>query len=126
VAEDNPTNQKVVGRLLGKLDCQVEFADDGEIAVQCVRNATVPFDIIFMDCHMPNMDGYDATRAIRELPGSMGMLPIVALTAASSQEDIDNCIDSGMNAHLAKPARKKALQEAIGQWVNSDVEMSLS
>ncbi len=126
VVEDNPTNQKVVCSLLKKLDCQVEVAEDGIIAVECVRAATVPFDLIFMDCHMPNMDGYDATRAIRNLPGSAGQLPIVALTAASSQGDIDRSIAAGMNAHLTKPARKKALQEAIEQWAGVEAEMSLS
>ncbi len=124
VAEDNLTNQKVVCRLLGKLNCLVEVADDGEIAVECIRRSEVPFDIVFMDCHMPNMDGYDAAKAIRNLPGDLGQLPIVALTAASPSEDIEKSLESGMNDHLTKPARKKALQTVIEQLVSKKVEVS--
>ncbi len=116
VAEDNPTNQKVISRMLTKLGCEVDVVDDGELALEQMRNSAGVYALILMDCHMPNLDGYEATLAIRKLPGALGSLPILALTAASSQEDIEKSAAAGMNAHLTKPARKKIIVEALEKW----------
>ena len=102
--------------MLSKLGCEVDVVDDGLLAVDRVRQSNGIYALVFMDCHMPNMDGYEATRAIRKLSGTLGTVPILALTAASSEEDIERSLASGMDEHLTKPARKKRLQEALEKW----------
>ncbi len=116
VVEDNFLNQKVACTHLEKLGCEIQVAKDGKEGVELVQAAATPFDLVFMDCHMPVMDGYAATRAIRNLPGSTGRVPIVALTAASTQADIDMSFQSGMNDHITKPARRTSLLEALERW----------
>ena len=114
VAEDNPANQKVAEMLLGQLGCEVEFADNGRLALDRLRQ-NPHFDAILMDCQMPQMDGYETTRRIRagEVPGLDPDLPIVALTAYAMKGDRDKCLAAGMSEYLTKPLRVANLSEVL-------------
>lgn len=111
VAEDNLVNQRVVRGLLEKLGCAVEVVSDGRRAVEIVKRQT--FDVVFMDCQMPELDGLEASRIIRE---SNLRLPIVALTAGVMEGDRERCIDAGMNDFLSKPVRLEDLERALQAW----------
>ena len=116
LVEDNPINQGVAKAMLGKLGLQWQLANDGAEAVERVRETV--FDLVLMDCQMPVMDGYQATAAIRALPGGRGLnLPIVALTANAMQGDEQICLDAGMNAFLAKPYTLTALHATLAGWL---------
>ncbi len=115
VVDDNPINLKVAARILERLGCHVTTAVDGRQAVELVR--TVPFRLVFMDCMMPEMDGFEATRAIRTLGGHRGSVPIVAVTANAMAGDRERCLDAGMNDYLAKPIRPDGLRVAVERWI---------
>lgn len=113
VAEDNRINQNVMLALLKKLGfTRIDLAQDGEEAlIKATQNV---YDLILMDCLMPNRDGYEATRELRR----RGLtLPIVAITANVSDEDVEECIAAGMNGHLHKPISHEALAEAMNRWL---------
>jgi hypothetical protein len=101
LAEDNVVNQKVTAALLTRLGHHVCVAEDGIEALKAVQ--TEHFDAILMDVQMPNMDGLEATRAIRDLPDGKGRLPIIAMTAGSAEEDAERCLAAGMDGHVGKP-----------------------
>ena len=105
VAEDNAVNRMVIKGLLGKLSINPELVDNGLLAFDMVRKAAQPYDVILMDCEMPEMDGFEATRSIREfeLQRNIHSTPIVALTAHALQEHRDAVFASGMNYYLSKP-----------------------
>jgi PAS domain S-box-containing protein len=105
VADDNSVNQMVAVRLLERLGCRCDVAGNGAEAVQMASR--LPYDLIFMDCHMPEMDGFEATLAIRRREHELGLeaTPIVALTASVLQEDRDRCASAGMNDILGKPVQ---------------------
>jgi len=111
VAEDNPVNQKVASALLARLGCRVEVAASGAEAVQKVRQ--LAYDLVLMDCQMPEMDGFAATREIRRLDGAASRVPIVALTAAAMPEDRERCFASGMDGYLSKPIRREQLRDCL-------------
>lgn len=113
VAEDHPINQKFVGMLLQKLGHQVTFADNGLEAYEQAR--THQFDLILMDVHMPEMDGIESTRQIRQLPAPHGEVPIIALSADVMNEAKDKAIAAGMNAFISKPVQKKELELSMLQ-----------
>jgi signal transduction histidine kinase/ActR/RegA family two-component response regulator len=119
VVEDNPVNQKVTLALLQKLGFEVDSADNGEEAIQSVQQNHRGYDVILMDCQMPLMDGYEATRRIREWEYGNGQagVPIIALTADVSLETEQLCRDTGMNDYLAKPVRRETLREVLSRWV---------
>lgn len=121
VVEDNPVNQKVVQHILGKLDCDVDLADDGVRAVDKVQG-NPRYDIILMDCQMPEMDGYEATRRIRELEEEKAQTPIVALTANAMDGDRQRCLDAGMDDYMSKPATSAQISEMIGKWTMESAE----
>ncbi|MDP3152001.1 MAG: ATP-binding protein [Archangium sp.] len=108
VVEDNRVNQVVVVRLLQKLGHQVMVADDGERALELATSHE--FDVVLMDCHMPVMDGYEATRCLR---GRGLTTPIFALTAAVTNEDRERCLEAGMTGVLSKPIRVERLAEVL-------------
>ncbi len=111
LAEDNPTNQRLAKILLKKLGCQVDLANDGEQAVTLALANS--YDVIFMDCQMPGMDGFEATEAIRNVRLSP---PIVALTANAMIGDRQRCLDVGMDDYLTKPVSLNELARAVKQW----------
>jgi CheY-like chemotaxis protein len=112
LAEDNPVNQKVATNLLMKLGAKVELAGNGSEVMTLVE--TSPFDLILMDCHMPEMDGYEATQAIRaKESGTERHIPIVAMTANAMQGDRETCLAAGMDEYTTKPVRAGELVAAI-------------
>ena len=115
LAEDNPVNLRVAVRFLQKLGCDIVSAVDGRDAIEQFRT-NGPFDVVLMDCHMPVMDGYDATRAIRTLEAEerSGRVPIIALTANAFEEDRTRCFAAGMDDFLAKPYSATQLEAVLG------------
>ncbi|GAA0838920.1 ATP-binding protein [Marinobacter szutsaonensis] len=118
VVEDNPVNQRVASAMLTRLGFRTDTAANGEEAVNIVQRNHTGYDLILMDCQMPVMDGYEATRRIREWERSNGQqgIPIIALTADVLPATESICLGSGMNDFLAKPVRKENLQEVLGRW----------
>ena len=117
LVEDNPVNQKVAVVTLQRMGFEVEVAGNGRQAVEAV--AASAFDLVLMDCQMPEMDGFEATRLIRAQEDAEGRphLPIVALTANASEDDRRTCIDAGMDDYVAKPFRQEALREVLDRWL---------
>lgn len=113
VAEDNPVNQMVVASLLRKYGCTVDVVADGQAAVRAC--AAVRYDLVLMDCMMPIMDGYEATRTLRAVPGDP-RLPIVALTARTLDGERDRCLAAGMDDYLTKPIEGPRLRDAVERW----------
>jgi two-component system sensor histidine kinase/response regulator len=117
LAEDNPVNQKVAVRLLEKLDYRVEVVVDGRAAVAAWQ--TGAFDLILMDCQMPEMDGYAATREIRRLEAGQRHIPIVALTAHAMRGDEEKCRAAGMDDYLTKPIDRIKLDACLNRLLPS-------
>ena len=114
LAEDNPFNQRVAAGMLKKLGCQVSLVVDGSQALDLLRKEE--FDLIFMDCQMPEMDGYEASRRIREFPGAVAGIPIIALTANAFREDRDACLAAGMDDFMTKPVKLDQLELTLAKW----------
>ena len=115
VAEDNRVNQKVAMRLLEKAGHHVDVVANGREAVAALDD--VAYDLVFMDCQMPDMDGFEATRAIRaEEAGTPRHIPIVALTANAMQGDRERCLAAGMDDYIAKPVTTQTLAAALERW----------
>jgi PAS domain S-box-containing protein len=113
LAEDNPVNQKLAMRLLQRLGAEVQVASNGVEALQALRESD--FDAVLMDCQMPHMDGYEATRRLRgpEERVRNPQIPVIALTAHALATDRTKCLTAGMNDYLTKPINPKHLQEAL-------------
>ena len=120
VAEDNLVNQKVAVCMLEKLGHTALVANDGLEAVEKWR--TGEFSLIFMDCQMPEMSGYEATEEIRRLEQGGGHTPIVALTAHAMKGDRQRCLDSGMDDYLSKPVSLDQLRVCVDRWLALQVE----
>ena len=115
LVEDNPVNQTVIEAMLRSLGFTVSVATDGAQAVRSAEGSE--FEVILMDCRLPIIDGYEATRQIRNLPGR-GNVPIIALTANALQGDRETCLSAGMNDYLAKPFKRNDLQQILQRWVS--------
>ncbi len=117
LAEDNPTNQLLARTILKKIGYQVDAVANGKEALDALGAAS--YDLILMDCQMPEMDGYEATRRIRK--GDQGLpnphLPVIAMTANAMQGDREKCLEAGMNDYIAKPVNPKALAETLERWL---------
>lgn len=116
-AEDNRTNRLVLSKMIADLDLELTFAEDGEQAVDAFRR--IQPDLVFMDISMPRMDGREATRAIRQLPGG-AQVAIVALTAHAMDGDEDDILAAGLDHYLTKPLRKPLLVEMINRYLPED------
>jgi CheY-like chemotaxis protein/HPt (histidine-containing phosphotransfer) domain-containing protein len=119
LVEDNPVNQEVANALLGRFGCRVTIAGGGEEGVTAAISA--PFDVVLMDCQMPDIDGYEATRRIRawELRrGAEGKprIPIIALTANAMRGSREVCLEAGMDDFISKPFNRAALKEMLERW----------
>jgi CheY-like chemotaxis protein len=118
VVEDVDINREIVGVLLESTGIQIEYAFNGEQAVQMFSDASGRYDMIFMDVQMPGMDGITATRLIRELgKAESKSIPIVAMTANVFRDDIDRCIEAGMNDHLSKPLDYNQIIAKLRQYL---------
>ena len=115
VVEDNVVNQKVAKRLLEKLGCRVDLAANGKEALEMFER--MPFDAIFMDCQMPEMDGFEATRVIRSRQGEGSRIPVIAMTAGVMAEERERCVTAGMDDFIPKPVAAAALRKAVMRWI---------
>ncbi len=116
LVEDNPVNRTLTQRLLEKLGCNVMTANDGEAASSLWQ--WHPFDLIFMDCIMPRLDGFEATRRLRQWEQLQGRqrVPIVALTASAMEKDEERCREAGMDSFVAKPVNIEMLRAVLEQY----------
>ncbi|NOI27709.1 ATP-binding protein [Vibrio coralliilyticus] len=115
VVEDTRVNQQVIQVMLNLLGLEVDIANNGVEALEyCQQNEV---DAILMDCHMPVMDGYEATQKIRQLEGWAAYVPIIAVTANVIKEDRERCFEIGMNGFLSKPVKPKEIEEALIDYV---------
>lgn len=114
VAEDHIPNQKVILAMLKKMGYQAEVAANGQEAVQSLKNLN--FDLVLMDCQMPEKDGYQATREIRQARASYSCVPIIALTAEAMHGAKEKCLQAGMDDYLSKPLRAQDLADILSKW----------
>jgi CheY-like chemotaxis protein len=125
VAEDNPVNQLLIKRMFAKLGHRIDLAANGREAVTMATD--LQYDIIFMDCSMPEMDGYAATAELRARePAGSRRIPIIALTANAMSEDRKRSMEAGMDDHLSKPVSLEDLVGALQRWVPSAGEDAMS
>jgi CheY-like chemotaxis protein len=117
LAEDNLVNQKVATRVLEKLDYRVDVVGNGRAAVDAWQQGN--YDLILMDCQMPELDGYEATREIRRLENGTRHIPIVALTAHAMKGDDLECIEAGMDDYLSKPIDRNRLEKCLARHLAS-------
>ncbi|MBF0264168.1 MAG: response regulator [Gammaproteobacteria bacterium] len=118
VVEDNRINQKVAGGILKKFGIQADFAENGQDALSLLRD--IKYDLILMDCQMPVMDGYEASRQIRSKDSQVvdHNIPIVAMTANAMKGDREKCLAAGMNDYIAKPVKQEVLLRTLVKWLN--------
>ncbi len=117
LAEDNPVNQKVALLLLKSLGFKADIANNGVEAVEAVSQQV--YDVVLMDMQMPEMDGLEATRAIRQQAANAQVPWIIAMTANVMEDDQKACFAAGMNDYLSKPIRPQLLGEALERWQNT-------
>jgi PAS domain S-box-containing protein len=120
LAEDNPVNRKLAGFMLTKAGYQLSVVENGEDAVEAYTSRPDTFDLIFMDIQMPKMNGFEATRIIREKEkqagGKNGHIPIIAMTAQSMKGDREKCLDAGMDDYIAKPIKREVVFGMVKKW----------
>ncbi len=119
VVDDSAVNQRVATRMLENMGHRVDVASNGREAVVAVQNEC--YAAVLMDCQMPEMDGFEATMAIRRLEGSGKRIPIIAMTAGAMKGDEEKCIASGMDAYISKPVDPDRLSEILRPWVDADI-----
>ena len=116
VAEDNLVNQRVAARTLEKFGCRVDVVTNGLEAVEAAGR--IAYHCIFMDCQMPEMDGYEAVTEIRRHEAQTGAhVPIIAMTANAMEGDRDRCLAAGMDDYVAKPVQPRTLRATLERWV---------
>jgi CheY-like chemotaxis protein len=115
VVDDNPVNQKVAATMLEKLGYRVDVAANGREALEVL--ARIHYDLVFMDCQMPEMDGFEATGVIRQREQEWGHIPIIAMTANAMAEDRACCLASGMDDYISKPVQLKDVSAMARRWL---------
>ena len=118
VAEDNPVNQLVAVRMLEKLGYRADVAANGSEAVDALMR--IDYAAVLMDCQMPDMDGFEATREIRRRQSSGRRTPVIAMTAAAAEEDRDRCFQADMDDYISKPVRTEDLGGILAKWVPAE------
>ncbi|MEH6448779.1 MAG: response regulator [Oleispira sp.] len=126
VVEDNVTNQLVAQYILEEFGIQPDITANGEEAVKALE--TLPYDLVFMDCQMPILDGYEATKQIRDIDSKVldNTIPIVAMTANAMQGDREKCINVGMNDFISKPVESSKILQALQKWLPKQVQNDTS
>ncbi len=124
IVEDNLVNQKVAIRMLEKLGYRCDVSSNGKEALKALD--MIPYDVIFMDCQMPEMDGYEATREIRRIQGALKHTPIVAMTAEALEGDREKCINAGMDDYLPKPIQINSLKMVLEKYLSLGEPETLS
>jgi len=114
VVEDNAVNQQVIARILEKLGCRVDTVGNGKEALEAAGNAA--YSVIFMDCQMPEMDGFSATREIRNTEDDGEHTPIIAITASAMHGDREKCLAAGMDDYISKPVRMEDIFSVLEKW----------
>jgi PAS domain S-box-containing protein len=124
VVDDNATNRKVASEILRKSGCKVITADSGQKAINLVKDSILdkPFDIIFMDIQMPEMDGIETTQILRDT--HINLPPIIAMTAYAMKEDRDRFMANGMNDYVPKPIRAETLVRKVAEWISRKMLVS--
>jgi CheY-like chemotaxis protein len=124
VVDDNLVNQKLSSKMLQRLGCEVQIVENGQLAVERLQERG--FDVVFMDCQMPVMDGYEATRRvrIREENAKLARTPIVAMTANAMQGDREKCLAAGMDDYITKPFKPADFKRMLESWVTREVSGS--
>jgi CheY-like chemotaxis protein len=121
IAEDNPINQKIAVRFVSSLGLQCEAYSDGQQAVDALRARSEegnPFHVVLMDVQMPVLDGYNATRALRNDPDpNVNEVLVIAMTASAIEGDREKCLDAGMNNYLPKPVRSNILSDMLDNYL---------
>jgi CheY-like chemotaxis protein len=118
LAEDVEINREIVEALLEPTQLRMDFAENGRDAVRMFSEAPDKYDMIFMDVQMPEMDGYEATRRIRALDvPNARTIPIIAMTANVFREDVERCLEAGMNSHLGKPVEFNDMIESLRAYL---------
>jgi signal transduction histidine kinase/HPt (histidine-containing phosphotransfer) domain-containing protein len=125
VVEDNKMNQRVAVRMLEKLGFSYDIAANGVEALEAVQKSSA-YSVILMDCSMPEMDGFEATRRIRALSAVQKNVPIIAMTANAFAEDRDKCFSVGMNSYLSKPIQIEALEKVLSEFHNDNDAAALT
>jgi CheY-like chemotaxis protein/HPt (histidine-containing phosphotransfer) domain-containing protein len=120
IAEDSPINQQVARGMLEQLGYRADVAGNGQEAVSAFGRQ--PYAAILMDCHMPEMDGFEATIEIRHREHGEGHIPIIAMTANAMEGDRDRCLAVGMDDYLSKPVRREVLADMLERWVPASPE----
>jgi signal transduction histidine kinase/CheY-like chemotaxis protein len=118
VAEDNSVNQRVASAMLQRLGIRADLVANGEEAVEALER--MPYDLVFMDCRMPVMDGYTACRLIREREQGLRHTPVIAMTASVIQGDRERCLEAGMDDYLSKPVRLQELSAMVRRWLPAE------
>jgi signal transduction histidine kinase/CheY-like chemotaxis protein/HPt (histidine-containing phosphotransfer) domain-containing protein len=117
LVEDHPVNQKVAQKLLERLGLTVDVAENGEVALEKLREQ--PYAMVLMDCQMPVLDGYSATRRLREIEAGQGKprTPVIAMTAHAMSGDRERCLQAGMDDYLSKPLDRQLLEQTLARWM---------
>ena len=117
LVEDHPVNQKVAQKLLERLGLAVDVAENGEVALEKLREQ--PYAMVLMDCQMPVLDGYSATRRLREIENEQGKprTPVIAMTAHAMSGDRERCLQAGMDDYLSKPLDRQLLEQTLTRWM---------
>jgi CheY-like chemotaxis protein len=115
LVDDNAVNVRVAAAMLGKLGCRVKVARNGVEALTMWANAS--FDAVLMDCQMPEMDGYTATRELRKRERDGSRLPVIAMTASAMVGDRERCLEAGMDDYITKPVSLAVLAETLARWL---------
>ena len=118
LAEDNPINQKVAVSIFEKIGYRVDVASNGAEVLDMLKQRS--YDAVFMDCQMPEMDGYEATAAIRQQEGTDRHTIIIAMTAHTMQGDREKCLQAGMDDYIPKPIKRDNVREILHRWIRNE------